>query len=127
MSASYGNQGNWGGASSVGGGGNMSQQEHRGTGGLLGMMGGGLGGLPNMGRSTTAGVAQMQQKQIEEAQLRRMLEEMGIDVDALNGGGAAQQPSSQPSNWAFPQYSQAWLPPPPPVPPMVPTPPFRRK
>lgn len=125
MSASYGNQGNWGGASGIGGGGNMSQQEMRGTGGLLGMMSGGVGGGMRMGRAVTAGIGQSSGNNIDEAQLRRMLEEMGINIDDLNGG--ASQPSTQPASWSFPQYSQGWLPPPPPVPPMVPTPPFKRK
>jgi hypothetical protein len=107
--------GNIGSASSMGGGGNMSGQEMRGSRGLLDSRG------PQMvGKRPLTGM-------VDEAQLRRMLAEMGIDLDALNGGGVQQpQPSSQPSNWSFPQYTQGWLPPTPAVPSMVPTPPFKR-
>jgi hypothetical protein len=109
-----GNQNNFNrSASTMGGGGFQSNQEFRGPNGLYGS-----GGLLGSG----AGNGRM-----DEDQLRRMLKKMGIDISALNGGGQQQpQPSPQPANWAFPQYTQSWLPPPPNVPPMVPTPPFKR-
>ena len=124
MPATFGGQGNWGGGSSIGGGGNMSGQEMRGSGGSSGLLGTGRGGSG----ATVGGMAQMQMQRREQDRLRQMLKEMGIDIDALEGGtpGGGQQPSTQPASWAFPQYTQGWLPPSPAVPPMVPTPPFKR-
>lgn len=120
--------GNYGGASSMGGGGNMNYREVRGSGGLLG----------------DSGLSGLQVPNGENEKLEAFLRALGIDPSTLNGGagwnngnggnggnnvdalGRRRRPEPPPAAWKFPQYTQSWLPSPPPVPPRVPTPPFVR-
>jgi hypothetical protein len=129
MSASYGSMSN-GAASSMGGAGGMSNQESRGTNGLLGMMSPSTySQFPMMsGRGTTAGVYQEMWKKQEEDRLRTMLKEMGLLERLKNngqGGAGGNQPPPS-AGWAFPQYTQNWLPEPPAPLSSPPPPPFQR-
>lgn len=146
MSASIGG-GNFGNnASSMGGRGNMSSQEMRGSGGLLGNnIASKFKGYSPEGQNAPMWPGGIHVSDEMLAKASEYLEALGWKSllpkpgqggsgDGSSGGGIGTPGGAtgggsggQPAPWAFPQYTQGWLPPTPPVPPMIPTPPFKRK
>ncbi len=107
MSATFGGQGNWGGASSMGGGGNMSQQEMRGDPGMRGLgMLGSMFNKPN--RNLASGAGHMPQQQPDMTQIMKMLQQMGYTPGGQSAiGGSNTPPQPQPAPWGFPTLLEA--------------------